>query len=118
MRSPRSWSRIRAPRPLRGGIARRSGLPWRRCSPGRWSVPTFWLGLILLVLFTVGAGPIPSGLFPAAGMSTPGYQGSWLGQVGDAAHHLVLPCLTLVLVIFAQYVTIMRSSIIDELGSP
>jgi len=83
-----------------------------------WSVPTFWLGLILLVLFTVGAGPIPSGLFPAAGMSTPGYVGSWLGQVGDTAHHLVLPCLTLVLVIFAQYVTIMRSSIIDELGSP
>ena len=30
----------------------------------------------------------------------------------------MLPCLTLVLVVFAQYVTIMRSSIIDELGSP
>jgi peptide/nickel transport system permease protein len=83
-----------------------------------WSVPTFWLGLILLVLFTVGAGPIPSGLFPAGQMSTPGFSGSWPALVGDTAHHLILPCLTLVLVIFAQYVTIMRSSIIDELGSP
>ncbi len=36
----------------------------------------------------------------------------------DVIRHLVLPCVTLVLVQFAQYVTIMRSSIIDELGSP
>jgi peptide/nickel transport system permease protein len=83
-----------------------------------WSVPTFWLGLILLVVFTVGAGPIPSGLFPAGQMSTPGFSGSWLAHVGDTVHHLILPCLTLVLVIVAQYVTIMRSSIIDELGAP
>jgi peptide/nickel transport system permease protein len=83
-----------------------------------WSVPTFWLGLILLVIFTTGLGPIPSSTFPAGQMSTPGFTGSWLAQVGDTVHHLVLPCATLVLVIFAQYVTIMRTSIIDELGSP
>ncbi len=82
-----------------------------------WSVPTFWLGLILLVLFSVGFGPIPA-LFPAAGMSTPGFTGGALAQIGDVARHMVLPVLTLVLVVFAQYVTIMRSSIIDELGSP
>ena len=83
-----------------------------------WSVPTFWLGLILLVLFSVGIGPIPA-LFPAGGMSTPG-TGAGLSpaHVLDVARHLVLPCLTMVLVIFAQYVTIMRSSVIDELGSP
>jgi peptide/nickel transport system permease protein len=38
--------------------------------------------------------------------------------VFDVAWHLALPCLTLVLVVFAQYVTIMRSSLIDELGGP
>jgi peptide/nickel transport system permease protein len=83
-----------------------------------WSVPTFWLGIILLVLLSVGFGPIPA-LFPAGGMSTPGTAGG-LGaaHVLDVLRHLVLPCLTLVLVIFAQYVTIMRSSVIDELGSP
>ena len=83
-----------------------------------WSVPTFWLGLILLVLFGVGFGPIPA-LFPVGGMTTPGSAGGFaLSHILDVLRHLVLPCLTLVLVIFAQYVTIMRSSIIDELGSP
>jgi peptide/nickel transport system permease protein len=84
-----------------------------------WSVPTFWLGLILLVLFASGGvGPIPA-LFPAGGMSTPGAPGGLTAShIADVAWHLVLPCLTLVAVIFAQYVTIMRSSIIDELGSP
>ena len=84
-----------------------------------WSVPTFWLGIILLVLFSPGFGPIPA-LFPAGGMSTPGTAGGLnAAHILDvAARHLVLPCLTLVLVVFAQYVTIMRSSIIDELGSP
>jgi peptide/nickel transport system permease protein len=82
-----------------------------------WSVPTFWLGLILLVVFSVGLGPIPA-LFPAGGMSTPGQSGNWFDHALDVAQHLVLPAATLVLVVFAQYVTIMRSSIIDELGSP
>jgi peptide/nickel transport system permease protein len=83
-----------------------------------WSVPTFWLGLILLVLFGVGFGPIPA-LFPVGGMTTPGSAGGFaLSHIGDVLRHLVLPCVTLVLVQFAQYVTIMRSSIIDELGSP
>lgn len=82
-----------------------------------WSVPTFWLGLILLVLFAVGLGPV-TGFLPAGGMSTPGLGGGWAEHALDVARHLVLPVLTLVLVVFAQYVTIMRSSIIDELGSP
>jgi peptide/nickel transport system permease protein len=34
------------------------------------------------------------------------------------ARHLVLPCLTLVLVVFAQYQMVMRSSMIDEAGNP
>lgn len=83
-----------------------------------WSVPTFWLGIILLVLFSGGFGPIPP-LFPAGGMSTPGTAVSLNpAHILDVIRHLVLPCLTLVLVIFAQYQMIMRSSVIDELGSP
>ncbi|MFI6814765.1 ABC transporter permease [Nonomuraea sp. NPDC050328] len=75
-----------------------------------WSVPTFWLGMILLVLCI--------GIFPAGGMSDPALNATGFDYVIDVANHLVLPCLTMVLVVFAQYVTIMRSSIIDELGSP
>jgi peptide/nickel transport system permease protein len=83
-----------------------------------WSMPTFWLGIILLVLFSTGFGPIPA-LFPAGGMSTPGTAGGLTpAHILDVARHLVLPCLTLVLVVFAQYQMIMRSSMIDELGNP
>ena len=83
-----------------------------------WSMPTFWLGIILLVVFSAGFGPIPS-LFPAGGMSTPGTAGGLTpAHILDVARHLVLPCLTLVLVVFAQYQMIMRSSMIDEIGSP
>jgi peptide/nickel transport system permease protein len=83
-----------------------------------WSVPTFWLGIILLVVFSSGFGPIPA-LFPAGGMSTPGVLGGFTPEhILDVARHLVLPCLTLVLVVFGQYQMIMRSSMIDELGNP
>ena len=34
-----------------------------------WSVPSFWLGLLLIIVFSVGIGPIP-GLFPTGGMSS------------------------------------------------
>ena len=99
----------------------RHGSTFDRASSGisitLWSVPTFWLGLILLVVFSGGLGAIPA-LFPAGGMSTPNLQGNWLDHTWDVAHHMILPVLTLVLVVFAQYMTIMRSSIIDELGSP
>ncbi|HKD89060.1 MAG TPA: ABC transporter permease [Streptosporangiaceae bacterium] len=82
-----------------------------------WSVPTFWLGIILLVLGSTGFGPVPP-LFPAGGMATAGTAGGFgIAHILDVARHLVLPCLTLVLVVFAQYQMIMRSSMIDETGN-
>jgi peptide/nickel transport system permease protein len=36
--------------------------------------------------------------------------------VADRLAHLVLPCLTLVAVLYAQYLLIMRSSLLDEMG--
>ena len=84
-----------------------------------WSVPTFWLGLILLVLFASGTVAGIPAIFPPGGMETPDSSGGFtIDHIMDVAWHLVLPCATLVAVIFAQYVTIMRSSMIDELGNP
>ncbi|WP_137811958.1 ABC transporter permease [Gandjariella thermophila] len=79
-----------------------------------WSVPTFWLGLIVLMVFAVGAGPIP-GLFPTGGMTSPDTPPGALAHAADVAHHLVLPCLTLVAVIYAQYLLVMRSSLVEEM---
>ena len=78
-------------------------------------MPTFWLGLILIVVFAVGWGPIP-GMFPTGGMTTPGVHGL-LPSLGDHLKHLVLPCATLVAVVYAQYVLTMRASLLDEMGS-
>ncbi|NYH77047.1 peptide/nickel transport system permease protein [Actinopolyspora biskrensis] len=80
-----------------------------------WSVPTFWLGLLLLMAFGVGVGPMP-GLFPVAGMSSPDVPPGVLPRVLDVGHHLVLPCVTLVAVIHAQFMMVMRSSLLEEMG--
>jgi len=83
-----------------------------------WSVPTFWLGMILLIVFSIGAGPFHN-LLPVAGMSDPTLENpGLLRHCLDVAQHMVLPTLTMVLVVYAQYVTIMRASIIEETSSP
>lgn len=75
-----------------------------------WSVPTFWFGLIVLMVFAVGLD-----LFPTAGMTAPGGVPGLLPSVLDVAHHLVLPTLTLVAVVYAQYLMVMRSSLLEEM---
>lgn len=79
-----------------------------------YSVPSFWLGLLLIITFSVGAGPIP-GLFPTGGMESGGETG--IAYVIDVAHHMVLPVVTLVAVGYAQTLLVMRSSLLDEMGS-
>ena len=79
-----------------------------------WSVPAFWLGLLLIIVFSVGIGPVP-GMFPTGGMESGDSSG--FGYVIDVAHHMVLPVLTLVAVGYAQTLLVMRSSLLDEMGS-
>ncbi|MCX4547816.1 MULTISPECIES: ABC transporter permease [unclassified Streptomyces] len=79
-----------------------------------WSVPAFWLGLLLIIVFSVGIGPIP-GMFPTGGMESGGLHG--FAYVADVAHHMVLPVITLVAVGYAQTLLVMRSSLLDEMGS-
>ncbi|MEU1125961.1 ABC transporter permease [Streptomyces sp. NPDC005899] len=79
-----------------------------------YSVPSFWLGLLLIITLSVGIGPVP-GLFPTGGMETGGESG--FAHVVDVAHHLVLPVVTLVAVEYARTLLVMRSSLLDEMGS-
>ncbi len=79
-----------------------------------WSVPTFWLGLLLLMVFAAGVGPIP-GVFPTRGIESVDAPDGF-AYILDVAKHMVLPCLTMVGVVYAQYLLVMRSSLLDEIG--
>ncbi|WP_327353068.1 ABC transporter permease [Streptomyces sp. NBC_01304] len=79
-----------------------------------YSVPAFWLGLLLIIVFSVGLGPIP-GMFPTGGLESGGESG--FAYVTDVAHHMILPVITLVAVGYAQTLLVMRSSLLDEMGS-
>ncbi|ANS67726.1 peptide transport system permease [Streptomyces lincolnensis] len=78
-----------------------------------YSVPSFWLGLLLIIVFSVGIGPIP-GLFPTGGMESGGEEG--LAYLLDVAHHLILPVITLVAVEYGQTLLVTRSALLDEMG--
>ncbi|TDE60385.1 ABC transporter permease [Nonomuraea mesophila] len=96
----------------------RSGSAFDRFSTGTslllWSVPTFWLGLLLMMVFGVGIGPIP-GIFPFRGIESVDAPDGF-AYVLDVASHMVLPCLTLVAVVYAQYLLVMRSSLLEEVS--
>ncbi|MGB7982824.1 MAG: ABC transporter permease [Candidatus Nanopelagicales bacterium] len=80
-----------------------------------YSMPEFWLGMILLITFGVGVGFVP-GIFPIGGIVTPGVDASSLAGWVDVAWHMVLPVTTLVAVYLAEYALVMRASLIDEMG--
>ncbi|HEY6398674.1 MAG TPA: ABC transporter permease [Solirubrobacteraceae bacterium] len=77
-----------------------------------YAMPDFWLGMVLLLLFSSKFV-----IFPDAGMHNPVNTGGGLASFADLIWHLTLPCLVLTLVYLAEYSLIMRSSIVDELGS-
>ena len=79
-----------------------------------YSIPSFWLGLLLIIVLSVGIGPLP-GMFPTGGMESGGEEG--FGHVLDVAHHLVLPVVTLVAVEYGQTLLVTRSALLDEMGS-
>ncbi|GAA2917524.1 MULTISPECIES: ABC transporter permease [Streptomyces] len=79
-----------------------------------YSIPSFWLGLLLIIVLSVGIGPLP-GMFPTGGMESGGEEG--FAYVLDVAHHLVLPVVTLVAVEYGQTLLVTRSALLDEMGS-
>lgn len=80
-----------------------------------YSMPEWWLGLLLIAGLAVGIGPIP-GMFPTGGLHSVDADPSSLPGILDTAWHLVLPAITLTLAYLAYYSLIMRSSLLDEVG--
>jgi len=74
-----------------------------------WGLPTFFLGIILLIL--------ARGHLPVGGMVVPGLkpEHGWT-YWADVGRHLILPTLTMAIVYTSSYVLIMRSSVVEVLS--
>ncbi|CAN0401492.1 unnamed protein product, partial [Phaeothamnion confervicola] len=70
-----------------------------------YSVPDFWLGMLLL-----GFLSFKFHLFPTGGYEDAGTSASGLSLFLDRAHHMVLPCLTLTLAYIGEYFIVTRAS--------
>lgn len=74
------------------------------------SLPTFWFGLLLIILFSVVLKtPTGEPLLPSAGMTTAGQPFS----MGDLIKHMILPITMLALVSAASYMRYMRASMLE-----
>ncbi len=73
-----------------------------------YATPVFWMGLMLVLLFSVQLGWLP-----AFGYGTVGTSLTGVAAVLDKAKYLVLPGVTLGLLYLAIYARLMRSSIIE-----
>lgn len=76
-----------------------------------YSMPDFWLGMILLVGFAVVLG-----WFPVGGIVDLGTTATGLSLLMDQLHHMFLPALTLTLAYLGEYALVTRSSLLDVMG--
>ncbi|SFM09082.1 peptide/nickel transport system permease protein [Bradyrhizobium sp. NFR13] len=73
-----------------------------------YATPVFWLGLMLVLLFSVQLDWLP-----AFGYVTIGVPMTTLQRMGDIGMHLILPAVSLAAVYLAIYTRLMRSSVLD-----
>ncbi len=79
------------------------------------SMPTFWFGLLLMMLFSVMLKR-PSGmpLLPAGGIITPGLEeASFWVRLGDRAQYMVMPVVVLAFNSIGSWARYMRSSMLE-----
>jgi len=73
-----------------------------------FATPPFWLGLLLILMFSVVLD-----WFPSSGMVTLGQPDTWLTRL----QHLVLPVVTIILAHAGPYIRLIRGSVRDVLAS-
>lgn len=78
-----------------------------------FSIPVFWLGLMLILLFAVTLKWLPS-----SGMASIAGPREGIGYVLDVAKHMILPVASLSAIWLGQYVRLARASVSETLAEP
>ncbi|MBD3625242.1 MAG: ABC transporter permease [Rhodobacteraceae bacterium] len=78
-----------------------------------FSIPVFWLGLMLILLFAVTLKWLP-----ASGMASIAGPREGIGYVLDVAKHMILPVASLSAIWLGQYVRLARASVSETLAEP
>jgi peptide/nickel transport system permease protein len=76
-----------------------------------YATPGFWLGLMMIVVFAIQLGWLPTSGFDTVGAFNEGWDEVW-----DVGRHLVLPAAALSLFYLAVYARVMRSSVLEQVG--
>jgi peptide/nickel transport system permease protein len=76
-----------------------------------YATPLFWIGLMLIVVFSLKLDWLPT-----SGMESVGAFHEGWARVTDIARHLVLPAITLSLFYMALYTRLMRAAVLEQAG--
>lgn len=76
-----------------------------------YATPGFWLGLMMIVVFAIHLGWLPTSGFDTVGADNEGWD-----QVWDVVRHLVMPAIALSLFYLAVYARVMRASVLEQVG--
>ena len=77
-----------------------------------WSLPTFWVGILLVFTFSAWFR-----ILPTSGITTPNaIYATPLVYWSDVARHLILPTVTLIIVDIAFFVIITRTSLVEAMS--
>ena len=76
-----------------------------------YATPGFWLGLMMIVIFAIRLGWLPTSGFDTVGAYNEGWDEVW-----DVGRHLVMPAVALSLFYLAVYARVMRASVLEQVG--
>lgn len=75
------------------------------------SVPSFWLGIVLIIIFAVNLGWLPAGGYQTTGMQ----YDSFFHELMDKAKYLILPMLSLSIQSIGRFSRFTRSSMLEAM---
>jgi peptide/nickel transport system permease protein len=75
-----------------------------------YSMPDFWLGMLLLTTLAVALG-----WFPVGGLVDPNSDATGVTNLADQAKHMVLPAITLTIAYLGEYAIVMRAALLDTM---